>query len=84
MLCYHCENVSRCSAFQTLYSMSNDFCVNKCKDFEDSLSYSYMKIAENHDLMRLIYDYFMDILEGYSKEDAEKAIISVLRSLSQE
>jgi hypothetical protein len=43
-----------------------------------------MKIAENHDLMRLIYDYFMDLLEGYGKEDAEKAIIRVLRSLSQE
>jgi hypothetical protein len=41
-----------------------------------------MKIAENHDLMKLIYDYFTDILEGYSKAEAEEAIIRALRGLS--
>jgi hypothetical protein len=41
-----------------------------------------MKIAENHDLMKLIYDYFIDILEGCSKEEAEETIIRTLRELS--
>lgn len=83
MLCYHCEKASDCSTLRALHSVCEDFCINKCKDFEDSLHYSYMKIAENHDLMRLIYDYFMGLLEKeYSKEDAEKAIIRALRDLS--
>lgn len=82
MLCYHCEKASDCPTFRTLCFVSEDFCINKCKDFEDSLRYTYMKIAENHDLMRLIYDYFTDILEGYSKEEAEETIIRALRELS--
>lgn len=81
MLCYHCTNASGCPTFRTLYSMSKDFCINDCRDFDDALDSTYMKIAENKDLMRLIYDYFTDNIDGYSKEEAYEAITLVLFNL---
>ena len=83
MLCYHCEKANDCSVLKELCSVSENFSINKCNNFHDSLCYSYMKIAENHDLMRLIYDYFMNLLEGCSKKDAEEAIVRTLQNLSQ-
>lgn len=81
MLCYHCEKASDCFTLKYLMSMSEDFCINQCKDFEDSSRYTYMKIAENKDLMKLIYDYFIGILEGYSEDEAKEAITRVMWSL---
>jgi hypothetical protein len=40
-----------------------------------------MKIAENKDLMRLIYDYFMDILDGCTEDEAKEAITKAMRNL---
>ena len=42
----------------------------------DSIQY------ENDDLMRLIYDYFLDDVQGgYTREEAEKVIADVLKRL---
>ena len=82
MLCYHCEKASGCPTFRTLHSMSKDFSINECRDHVDVSKYKYRKIAENDDLMRLIYDYFTDQIEGgYSKAQAKSAIKSALWSL---
>ena len=78
MICYHCTNASDCPTFRTLYSTSKDFCINDCRDFNDALNYKYRKIAENDILMKLIYDYFTENIEGHSEEEAKKAITSAL------
>ena len=64
MLCYHCDKASSCSTLRTLYSMSRDFCINECKDYNQTLRTKYKNIAKNDDLMHLIYDYFTGQLEG--------------------
>ena len=81
MLCYHCEKASVCPTFRTLYTMSKDFCINQCRDFEDSSHYTYMKIAENKDLMKLIYDYFIGIIEEYSEDEAKEVITHAMWNL---
>jgi hypothetical protein len=58
--------------------MSNDFSINDCRDFDDASTDKYRKIAENDILMKLIYDYFTGNIEGYSEEEAKKAITSTL------
>ena len=81
MICYHCTKASGCSVFRSLYSISKDFCINDCRDFDDASAYKYKKIAENDDLMRLIYDYFTGNVEGYSEDETKKAITSTIWSL---
>ena len=76
MICYNCTKSSECFTFRTLYSISDDFCINKCKDFEKSSAYKYRKMAANDDLMKLIYDYFMDTVEidGYTDDEIKEVI----------
>lgn len=81
MLCYHCDKASSCPTFRTLYSMSRDFCINECKDYNQTLRTKYKNIAKNDDLMHLIYDYFTGQLEGCTEEKAKRVIISTLRDL---
>lgn len=81
MLCSHCEKVDNCSMFRNLVSMSSDFCINKCKDFKDSSVYTYMKIAEHKDLMKLIYEYYIGILEGYTDDEVKEAITRAMWNL---
>ena len=81
MICYHCKKVESCPTFRTLYSMSNDFCIDNCRDYDDASNYKYKKIAENDDLMRLVYDYFIGNLEGCSEDEAKEAIISAIWSM---
>jgi hypothetical protein len=61
--------------------MSKDFCINDCKDFDDASTYKYRKIAENDDLMKLIYDYFTGNVKGYSEDVAKEAITSAMWSM---
>lgn len=63
MICYHCKNIGSCKTFQTLYDTSKDFSINHCTNYEDASAYKYKRIAENDDLMRLIYDYFTNQIE---------------------
>lgn len=58
MVCYHCKNIRSCKTFQTLYDTSKDFSINHCTNYDSAYEYRYRRIAENDDLMRLIYDYF--------------------------
>lgn len=82
MICYHCEKAIGCNAFRLLHSLSNDFSINDCKDYDEVSKYKYRRIAENDDLMHLIYDYFTDQIEGgYSAEEAKAAITSTMWSL---
>ena len=75
MICYNCEKASGCSVFRTLHSMSNDFCINECKDYDKSSKYKYRKIAEHDDLMHLIYDYFTEQIKGdFSDEEIIRVI----------
>lgn len=81
MICYHCKNADTCSLFRHAYSMSEDFEIRQCKNYEEASRYKYKLIAKNDGLMCLIYDYFTDNIVGHSKEEAERAITCAIWSL---
>ena len=76
MICYNCTKSNECQTFRTLYVISDDFCIKKCKDFEKTSAYKYRKIAANDDLMKLIYDYFMDtvVIDDYTDDEVKGVI----------
>lgn len=76
MICYKCAKASECPTFRKLYTMSKDFCINDCKDYDGVSNYKYRVIAANDGLMRLIYDYFMGQVEvdGYTDDDIKEII----------
>lgn len=77
MICYKCENVKYCPTYKMLYSKSKDFTINDCEDFDEASKYKYRHIAENDDLMHLIYDYFL----GQVEVDAtEEEVVRVIRN----
>lgn len=76
MICYNCTKVHNCPIFRKLYTMSNDFCINDCKDYDKASDDRYKKIADDDDLMRLLYDYFMgQIKEEDYTDDIVKAAV---------
>ena len=81
MICYNCTKANSCPTFRTLYSMSKDFCINDCRDYDAANAYRYRKIAENDDLMALIFDYFMDNIQDHSRDEAKQAIINTLMTM---
>ena len=82
MICYRCKRVHICPMFQRLYNASKDFSINDCKDFDEELSCKYKKLAENDDLMHLIYDYFLGQLEvDVAEEEVVRAIKRELLNL---
>lgn len=82
MDCYSCKNVTWCPAFSTLCAISDNFCISNCIDYEEEQKYKYKKIAEHDDLMRLIYDYFTNQVEGdYSDEEVVTAITRAILNL---
>ncbi len=81
MICYNCTKANECPTFRTLYVISDDFCINKCKDFDAASAYRYRKIAENDGLMALMFDYFMDNIQDHSREEAKQAIIHTLMDM---
>ena len=79
MICYHCQKAKECPTFRTLHTISKDFSINDCKDYDSADSYKYKKIAEKDSLLRLIYDYFTGQVEGeYSDEEVREAITSAM------
>ena len=81
MICYRCDRASSCPTFRTLYSMSKDFNINDCRDYDEASQYKYKKIAEHDDLMHLIYDYFTHQVEKYIDEEIKQAITNALLNL---
>lgn len=80
MICYSCNKASKCSTFKKLNTISKDFAINQCDDYNDE-SNTYKKIALNDDLMHLIYDYFTGQLDGVLEKDARKAIAYCMLNL---
>lgn len=56
MICYHCKNADTCSLFRHAYSMSEDFKILQCKNYDEVSKYKYRFIAKDDGLMHLIYD----------------------------
>lgn len=81
MICYHCKNADTCYLFRHMYSMSEDFDIRQCKNYDEVSKYKYKLIAKDDELIHLIYDYFTDNIVGHSKEEAERAITSAIWSL---
>lgn len=82
MLCYSCEKAKDCIIYKKLLMISTDFSIKECKTYTDCGVRKYKKIAENDDLMHLIYDYFLDDVHGgYTREEAEKVIADTLKRL---
>ena len=62
--------------------MSKDFSINDCNTYEKDSAYKYKRIAENDELMHLIYDYFTKQIEGeYSDEYVKEVITTAMWSL---
>ena len=79
MLCYTCSKFKECETFKSLARISTDFSIKQCNTYDALQLLKYRKIAENDDLMHLIYDYFLDCIQGgFTKEEAEKAIRNAL------
>ena len=82
MICYRCNKIGGCSTFRTLYSISDDFCINKCNNYDEESQYKYKKIAEHDELMHAVYDYFTNNLPGdITEERAKKSITSAMWDL---
>lgn len=82
MICYRCEKISSCPTFRSLCSISKDFNIKDCRGYDEASQYKYRRIAENDDLMHLIYDYFTGQVEGgYSDEETKAAITNAMWSL---
>jgi hypothetical protein len=82
MICYSCKKSGECRAFRTLYSTSRDFCINDCEHYDKTSKYQYRKIADNDDLMHLIYDYFTGQVSGdHTDEEIVAAIKSAMLDL---
>ena len=81
MICYNCDKTGSCTLFKCLKSTSSDFCINQCNDYKENNA-KYKRIALYDELMSLIYDYFLDQIEGgYTNAEAEKVIKDALLNL---
>ena len=83
MICYRCKKASDCSVFRNLYSMSKDFSINECRNYQSSED-RCQKMIENKELMRLIYDYFTGQVEtdsNYTDEEIKGIIRNTIWSL---
>ena len=72
MICCYCNNATTCDCMRVAYS--EEFEISKCKNFSEMTEYKYKRIAENEALLKLIYDYFTNNIDGYSLEEAKEAI----------
>lgn len=82
MICNKCENAAKCEHLR--YAFDNDFTIESCKYFELNKIFKYTKIAENENLMLIIYNYFTEDEELYSlytKEEIENKIREVINRL---
>lgn len=82
MICAKCKNAIICDHIR--YAVNHDFNINNCKNFILNDIYKYIKIAEDEDLLLLIYNYFTDEEELYSlytKEEIEKIIQREIKNL---
>lgn len=78
MLCYQCENIKKCTMFNALYCKSKDFVINDCKDYDEGSKYKYKLIAQNDNLMKLIYDYFTGNVKEPDVTDEE--VVDAIRT----
>lgn len=78
MICAKCNNLRSCDI------VNHSININSCKNFILNDIYKYLKIAENEDLLLLIYNYFTNEEELYSlytKKEIEEKIQKAIKSL---
>lgn len=78
MICAKCNNLRSCDI------VNRSININSCKNFILNDIYKYLKIAENEDLLLLIYNYFTNEEELYSlytKKEIEEKIQKAIKSL---
>lgn len=82
IICNNCTKKNYCCIFNNLYKMSDCFSINNCRYYVEKDTNKYKKISQNDDLMRLIYDYFMNCVEGnYTEAEIKEVIVSELKDL---
>lgn len=79
MICFNCKNVSKCSL--ALAAFEGEASIDSCKTFIPNNKYAYREIANNDDLMHVIYDYFLnnideETLNDHGGYEGIKALIS--------
>ena len=79
MICYRCEKVYTCDWVR--FANKENFEISKCANFSEIQEFKYKRIAEHDELMKLIYDYFTDRVEGHSDEETKEVLTRVMMSL---
>lgn len=79
MICYRCKNVRTCDWVR--FACKEEFEISKCENFSEMNEYKYKHIAANEALLKLIYDYFTDNVDGHSLDEAKEAITRTIMEL---
>ena len=79
MICYRCKNIKTCDSIKVAYK--EEFEISKCEKFSETNAYKYKHIAANEALLKLIYDYFTDNVDGHSLDEAKEAITRTIMEL---
>lgn len=79
MICHRCQHAYNCSTLR--YAFKEEFSIDSCKNFIVAPQYRYKRIADNNELMRLIYDYFTGRIEGHSEDEVKAAITRAMYEL---
>lgn len=83
-LCAHCIKFATCDTIKC--ALKTGTRITNCKSFVDEDKDAYLRIADNPDLMHLIYDYFLDkvdesVTKRYSNDEIKDIIVSVLKGV---
>lgn len=79
MICYRCQHAYDCVLIR--FAHSEKFEISNCASFSESNEFRYKHIAENDALLKLIYDYFTDNVDGHTLDAAKEAITRAIQKL---
>lgn len=79
MICYRCEHALTCDCIRLAFR--EKFEISNCANFSEMIEYRYKHIAKNEALLKLIYDYFTNNVDGHSLEEAKEAITRTIIGL---
>lgn len=79
MICCRCKKVKTCDCVR--FACKEEFEISKCENFSETDEYKYKHIAANEALLKLIYDYFTNSVDGHSLDEAKEAITRTIMGL---
>lgn len=79
MICCRCQHAYTCSTFRCAFN--EKFSIDGCERFIVAPQYRYTRIADNKELMHLIYDYFTGRIDEGREDEAKAAITRAMYEL---